>query len=276
MRVPCRDRRLARNEVSSLTCPPRLDLHHRDRRFPGNLWHSGAKIFFRTGSTALETLGRPCISNPIASHHDNSIDEMVGMLLDDTRTVLDPTGSVAVKHVESPEDKDLPQIPKLLFNADDAWAHRIAPVVTAAGNVNTTRFLDGSEVADSSTSHVFGQSTDPSKPPIPRRVRGFKPFMFHSTPVQKSSKCCALDCLYGCLVPVELCPDPLMFHFSANCCSLLREIRYIPKKPSQRWLLEPKTRTIRRHRTKSRKAASRCPLARVARTSLMYIPMRLL
>jgi hypothetical protein len=142
----------------------------------------GANIFYCTGSTALETVGRPHISNPIASRHDNSVDEMASMLLDDTTTLLGPTKRVAVKHVESPQDKDLPQIPKLLFNADDAWPHRTAPVDTAAGDVNAIKILDGSEVADNSMSHIFGQSADHSTPPIPRRVSGPGAFIFVFNP----------------------------------------------------------------------------------------------
>ena len=138
----------------------------------------GADIFHSIASTALEAVGRPHISNPIASRHDNSVNDMASMLLEDTTTVQNPAKRVAVKHVESPQDRDLPQIPKLLFNSDDAWAHCTAPVVTAAGDVNAMKFLDGSEVADSSTSYIFGQSADYSTPPIPRRVSDPGAFKF--------------------------------------------------------------------------------------------------
>jgi hypothetical protein len=133
-------------------------------------------------------LGRPRISNPIAFHHDNSVDEMASMLLDDTTTIPDPTKPVAAQRVESSaEDKDLPQLPELLFNGDDAWARRTGPVVTAAGNVNEIQFMDGSEAVGSCSSHMFGHSADHSTPPIPRRVSHSRAVDFPSIPSSQNS-----------------------------------------------------------------------------------------
>jgi hypothetical protein len=93
------------------------------------------------------------------------MDEMASMLLDDTKTMLDTPEPASAKQ----ENKNLPQLPDLLFNGDDAWAHKSRPVVTAAGNLNQIPFVE-SDYANDFSSQTFWDSADHSTPPIPRRV----------------------------------------------------------------------------------------------------------
>jgi hypothetical protein len=105
------------------------------------------------------------------------------MLLDDTdidqlrpqpRTRLSQisTAKVISGHSKSGyrDSKGLPQLPRLMFNGDDAWAMRTAPVVTAAGYCNEVNFSSHGENLyapnpPKATKHVRKNSA----PPIPRR-----------------------------------------------------------------------------------------------------------
>jgi len=114
---------------------------------------------------------------------DDSIREMASMLLDDTseeqikpnpgRYLSQiPTAktlpNLAHAHVDS--HKSLPQLPKLVFNGDDAWAMRMAPVVTTAGDSNSTYFDSGSEGARNvfPLTSAHAHSRKGSAPTIPR------------------------------------------------------------------------------------------------------------
>jgi len=69
------------------------------------------------------------------------------------------------------EEKILPQLPRLVFNGDDAWAMKASTVVTAAGSANQMDFsddplqLESPVVSPSSTNHARKSSA----PPIPRK-----------------------------------------------------------------------------------------------------------
>ena len=109
-----------------------------------------------TGSTAFNvskihhsTDGR----EPHYSRHDDSIDEMASILLDDTTEEqlkpepgkrLSRVGIAqalpSIQRVDPNAAKSLPQLPKLLFNGDDVWAMKSSPVVTAAGSSNQMVF----------------------------------------------------------------------------------------------------------------------------------------
>jgi len=115
---------------------------------------------------------------------DDSIREMASMLLDDTSEeqikpnpgrylsqipIAKTLPNLAHAHVDS--HKSLPQLPKLVFNGDDAWAMRMAPVVTAAGDSNSTYFDRGSEgvrnVFPLTSAHAHSRKG--SAPTIPRK-----------------------------------------------------------------------------------------------------------
>jgi hypothetical protein len=112
---------------------------------------------------------------------EDSIEEMASMLLDDTTIHQANTDAqsggrlsqaAAIEMFDEsggPEKgKDLPQLPKLLFNGDDAWAMRGAPVVTAAGSSNQIRFSGDSDplgISFQSTNHIGNGFS----PVIPRK-----------------------------------------------------------------------------------------------------------
>jgi hypothetical protein len=101
------------------------------------------------------------ISNQILPKHDGSIDEMANTLLDDTARVSESTKRVAVARLVSPAEQDLPQLPHMRSNRDDAWAWGTAHEVTAIGETN--------ELSENSTSQFFN-SAQQLAPSIPRRV----------------------------------------------------------------------------------------------------------
>lgn len=120
------------------------------------------------------------------SRHDDSIDEIASMLLDDTeidqpcteparRLSYIPTSHSlsGIPFSSSRDTKTLPQLPQLMFNGDDAWAMRTAPVVTAAGSYNEVQFsFEGEAVAASPVSNLPIPIKQPRKditPPIPRK-----------------------------------------------------------------------------------------------------------
>ncbi|KAL5324515.1 hypothetical protein ACEPPN_009061 [Leptodophora sp. 'Broadleaf-Isolate-01'] len=117
-----------------------------------------------------------------SNHHDDSIEEMASILLDDTTIdQLRPEGgkrmsqSAASKalpgfpHNDSQDGKNLPQLPKLIFNGDDAWAMRTAPVVTAAGTSNQMEFGDDNNQPSSFLNRFSAHARKSSIPDIPRR-----------------------------------------------------------------------------------------------------------
>jgi hypothetical protein len=92
------------------------------------------------------------------SAHDDSINKMASMLLDDTtidQWKADPgkrlsqismsNGPPGMSQVGSQDSKALPQLPSLLFNGDNAWAFKTSPVVTATGSVNEMQFDNGTD-----------------------------------------------------------------------------------------------------------------------------------
>lgn len=117
-------------------------------------------------------------SNP----HDDSIEEMASILLDDTLLdQLRPEGgkrmsqTAASKAIpsfqrsDSQDAKTLPQLPKLIFNGDDAWAMRTAPVVTAAGSSNMTEFSEDNPQPSSFLNRLSAHARKSSIPDIPRK-----------------------------------------------------------------------------------------------------------
>ncbi|PVH80623.1 hypothetical protein DL98DRAFT_654570 [Cadophora sp. DSE1049] len=116
-----------------------------------------------------------------SNHHDDSIEEVASILLDDTTLdQLRPEGgkrmsqSAASKalpglRTESQDGKNLPQLPKLIFNADDAWAMRTAPVVTAAGTSNQMEFDVDNPRPSTFLNRLSAHARKSSIPEIPRR-----------------------------------------------------------------------------------------------------------
>lgn len=112
---------------------------------------------------------------------DDSIEELASMLLDDTTMDQLNTNTEPGRHlsqaaaaevfnnagrVGSGDGKTLPQLPKLLFNGDDAWALKTAPVVTAAGGSNQMSFnVD----VDPLSMHPVNHTRKGSAPAIPRK-----------------------------------------------------------------------------------------------------------
>ncbi|KAF4636248.1 hypothetical protein G7Y89_g1858 [Cudoniella acicularis] len=122
-----------------------------------------------------------------SSHHDDSIDEMVSYLLDDTTveqlredpgkrlsqiSVPNELSSIS-PHIASPDDKGLPQLPNLIFNGDDAWAMRSTPVVIAIGSFNEIQFNSSfdelNSIPPSIAKHPSNHLRKSSAPPIPRK-----------------------------------------------------------------------------------------------------------
>jgi hypothetical protein len=128
----------------------------------------GANIIYSPGTSNPVTLHRPVTSTTVSLNHDNSIDDMVNMLLDDTTTISDPP--------KRAQEKDLPHLPP----PDDSWAKKTAHSVSAAGEINEmnslsqsltpgeqmgSRFFSSMELTESQ----FFKSIERSTPPIPRR-----------------------------------------------------------------------------------------------------------
>jgi hypothetical protein len=137
-----------------------------------------------TGSTAfnLSTIHHSTDGiEPQYSRHDDSIDEMASILLDDTtEEQLKPEPGrrlsrigiaqalPSIQRVDHNAAKSLPQLPKLLFNGDDAWAMKSSPVVTAAGSSNQMVFSSDTPASlnVSADSPQFKKSPAPA---IPRK-----------------------------------------------------------------------------------------------------------
>lgn len=119
----------------------------------------------------------------IPDPHSDSIEELASMLLENTNidqlrsqpgTRLSQIGTAKVISSRSASgyrnSKGLPQLPKLMFNGDDAWAMRTAPVVTAASYSNETDFSAYEDKLQASDSAKATRHTrKDSAPPIPRR-----------------------------------------------------------------------------------------------------------
>jgi hypothetical protein len=141
-----------------------------------------ANPYLYAGSTTYSMSAFQDDRAPIPSRHDNSIEEMASMLLDDTTTdrlktepgkrLSQITASKALPDIAH-EKKALPQLPQLLFNGDDAWAMKTTPVVTAAGGSNAMRFTGDPDDIDSYPPPLPRYSACYSRkgtaPPIPRR-----------------------------------------------------------------------------------------------------------
>lgn len=115
-----------------------------------------------------------------SNHHDDSIEEMASMLLDDTtldqlrpeagRRLCQIAAAKALPELERDEKQDSKARPRILtmtFNGDDAWAMRTAPVVTAAGRLNLMDFSDDNQ-STTSFGHPINRSGS-SAPAIPRK-----------------------------------------------------------------------------------------------------------
>ena len=118
---------------------------------------------------------------PQSNHHDDSIEEMASILLDDTTIdQLRPEGGKSMSQsaaskalpglrTESQDGKSLPQLPKLVFNGDDAWAMKTAPVVTAAGTSNQMEFSEDNPQPSTFLNRLSAHARKSSIPEIPRR-----------------------------------------------------------------------------------------------------------
>ncbi|KAL2073756.1 hypothetical protein VTL71DRAFT_11082 [Oculimacula yallundae] len=117
-----------------------------------------------------------------SNHHDDSIEEMASMLLDDTNMdQLRPEGGKRMSQTaaskampgyprtESQDGKSLPQLPQLTFNGDDAWAMRLAPAQTAAGMTNQVEFSEDDAQPANFLNRLSAQTRKSSAPVIPRK-----------------------------------------------------------------------------------------------------------
>ncbi|KAH8685959.1 hypothetical protein BGZ60DRAFT_523225 [Tricladium varicosporioides] len=121
------------------------------------------------------------------SHHDDSIEEMASILLDDTtidQLRADPGRRLsqipvpneltnASPRMSTYNDKALPQLPNLVFNGDDAWALKSTSVVTAIGNSNEMQFTSARDELQSYPPSIAKRQSNhirkTSAPPIPRK-----------------------------------------------------------------------------------------------------------
>ena len=81
--------------------------------------------------------------------------------------------------------KTLPQLPSFLFNGDDAWAMRAAPVVTAAGMSNQIDFsadTTGSQDFPTESSDHLRKASTPSIPRKSSKRRSVRPMIAVSQP----------------------------------------------------------------------------------------------
>lgn len=112
------------------------------------------------------------------SHHDDSLEEMANMLLEDT--TIDQSESdhgqpashiAAVRMLPSisSQERVLPQLPELHFNRDDAWATNANTVVAAAGNVNEIQPFGGTNAPGNYHQKLSTRSRKGPAPPIPRK-----------------------------------------------------------------------------------------------------------
>jgi hypothetical protein len=150
-------------------------LGHHDLLRTSKLMPTGSTTF-NLSTIHHSTNGR----EPYYSRHDDSIDEMASILLDDTTEELKPEPGKrlsrigiaqalpSIQRVDSSAAKSLPQLPKLLFNGDDAWAMKSSPVVTAAGSSNQMVFSSDTpeSLNVSADSPQFKKSPAPT---IPRK-----------------------------------------------------------------------------------------------------------
>jgi hypothetical protein len=117
------------------------------------------------------------IAGPL-SHHDDSLEEMANMLLEDTtidQSKSDhgqpPSQIAAVRMLPSISSQNmrvLPQLPELHFNKDDAWAMNANTVVAAAGNFNEIQPFGGTNAPGNYPQKPFTHSRK-GPPPIPRK-----------------------------------------------------------------------------------------------------------
>jgi hypothetical protein len=110
------------------------------------------------------------------SHHDDSLEEMANMLLEDT--TIDQFESdhgqsasqiAAVRMLPSISSQNmrvLPQLPELHFN-NDAWAMNANTVVAAAGNVNEIQPFGGTNAPGNYHQKLSTRSRKGPAPPIP-------------------------------------------------------------------------------------------------------------
>jgi hypothetical protein len=135
-----------------------------------------------SASHTIESRHRP------PSNRDDSIEEMASLLLNDTtidqlkaepgKRLLQIGSSQALTDISSficdgsKALPQLPQLPQLIFNGDDAWAMKMAPVVTAAGSSNEVHFNgnNGELKPPKPPQHQPAQrARKGSGPPIPRK-----------------------------------------------------------------------------------------------------------
>lgn len=123
----------------------------------------------------------PSIRPMAENQHDTSMDELASRLLDDSNLSQFQThqgrrlSQHSIVHVlhrlpDSPRgQKDLPQLPQLLFNDDDAWALQFQSAQTADSGSNNVGFV-GNGSGNSPSENIQGQTTKrksfvPSLPP---------------------------------------------------------------------------------------------------------------
>ncbi|CZT44996.1 uncharacterized protein RSE6_05264 [Rhynchosporium secalis] len=117
-----------------------------------------------------------------SNQHDDSIEELASILLDDTNIdQLRPESGKRMSQTaatnaipgyprtDSQDGKNPPQLLRLVFNDDDAWAMRMAPVVTAAGSSNQVDFTEESTLPTSFLNRMSVHTGKSSAPKIPRK-----------------------------------------------------------------------------------------------------------
>lgn len=144
----------------------------------------GLLLTLRLASTDSMSLATPLFQDSNykkespSNHHDDSIDEMASLLLEDTefdqlkpgagnRASYSAAAKTALPQIRSQEGKALPQLPSMVFNGDDAWALRMSSVVTAAGSSNQMDFSHDGPSISSVQAASYTRKT--STPTIPRK-----------------------------------------------------------------------------------------------------------
>jgi hypothetical protein len=128
---------------------------------------------------------------PHDEDHEDSIEEIACALLNDTtfeQLKVDPgrrlsqigltqgnSGMSTPRAIDGDYDdtKDLPQLPALLFNGDDAWAMKTSPVVASKSSSNIMHFSTSIDEPSSSplniSKYASSHTRKSSAPAIPRR-----------------------------------------------------------------------------------------------------------
>jgi hypothetical protein len=117
----------------------------------------------------MSTLRDSDIGGP-SPHHDERVNEMASMLLADT--TIDQSQAAAPKlmsGIPSQDTKAIPQLSRLLYNGDDAWAMKVNPVMTAASKANENLFSGNITAAGNDSQKLPSHSRNGSAPPIPRK-----------------------------------------------------------------------------------------------------------